>query len=510
MRVIKAAAALALCSENNRLHSQMSRCRRQVGRLSGIGLDGMRGQGVEAARQRLRMRAAIGLAHLVFYESLQRANSRCMALVCALPETTPGVLDTVEASARIDDATRRIHELRQEQQDALSQAQRYNSDLDAALAQGQDMQGCTYIDTWAIDRYYAALIRAQDAIVQLNTNILERARQCEAEALAAYQSVQTSYLAQATAAGKGYALTGAWGDVTWVSKMHEDLSRNLKERFATGVAGAAAASRSFLRGELKVEDALLSGKVDGATELLGIPTSGAVSGSLRGFEASIKPFSKMSEKEDGEESASFGVKAKVGTYAAQVGLVADAGLAHMDANCKVLTGAVSGAIGGSLFHDGIPCPSLEAGVEAEVSALSGEGNLRLGTGDYNVHSKGEGKIGTAKAEAKLRLGADGFEAKAGAEAYVAVGEVSWGFTVLGVSLDLSMEGKFGGGGVKAGGQVGATAAEGEIGAGLGVGAGIKIKVDWSGALRAVDNAFTGIGAWWNNLWGPEANRHVTN
>lgn len=79
-------------------------------------------------------------------------------------------------------------------------------------------------------------------------------------------------------------------------------------------------------------------------------------------------------------------------------------------------------------------------------------------------------------QTKTELGAKG---KVGAEAYLAQGKVSGGFTIFGIKIDAGVTGKAGGAGVSAEGNVTTGGVSGKIGAGLGLGAGVEISIDWS-------------------------------
>lgn len=106
---------------------------------------------------------------------------------------------------------------------------------------------------------------------------------------------------------------------------------------------------------------------------------------------------------------------------------------------------------------------------------------------------------TAKSEATFEVGNEGMEAKLGAEAYAATGEILGGITFWGVKVDLSLEGKVGGVGGAAGIAAKPTSIEGEIAAGLGLGVGAKLKVDWSGTFAVLEHAYDDFMVWWNDM-----------
>lgn len=168
------------------------------------------------------------------------------------------------------------------------------------------------------------------------------------------------------------------------------------------------------------------------------------------------------------------------------------GLNSSSGEIKVGNAAVSGEGKAQLFKDGKLSPEISAKVSGEVSAVKGKIETKTGTDDYNVHGKAEGELLGAKAEARGGVGkitykdkegntktGYGVEGSVGAEAYVAQGKISGGFTIAGIKIGVSVSGKAGGAGISAGGRATTGGVSGEIGAGLGLGAGIKLDVDWT-------------------------------
>ena len=184
-----------------------------------------------------------------------------------------------------------------------------------------------------------------------------------------------------------------------------------------------------------------------------------------------------------------GASGSIGFSALKGKVSANVGNTKVSAEGKVLNADAEGSIGISLFQNKKFAPSVYAGAKAKASVAEGSVSAQHGSDEFNVHTKAEGTVLAAEAEAKVQAGRIvdekgnerwGASATAGAEAYLAKGKVSKGFTLFGVKFDASIEGKAGGAGVKAGGEVSTGGAEGEIGAGLGLGVGLKFKVDWSG------------------------------
>lgn len=128
---------------------------------------------------------------------------------------------------------------------------------------------------------------------------------------------------------------------------------------------------------------------------------------------------------------------------------------------KVGNVSAGGKIGVALFDNGKLAPQLKAEVEAGVKAAEGEVELSY----RNNYLKGKGELLGAKAEAKAGAGvitvedngvkkqAFGIQAKAGAEAYMARGEVTGGYKIFGLDISAKIGGKAGAIGAKAGGSI---------------------------------------------------------
>lgn len=97
-----------------------------------------------------------------------------------------------------------------------------------------------------------------------------------------------------------------------------------------------------------------------------------------------------------------------------------------------------------------------------------------------MHGSADGSVLGAKAEAGAGVtvnenGSSSVKAKAEAEAYVAKGEVSGGFTIFGVDIDLGVEGMVGVQ-AEAGGEVSSSGFSFDVGLGP---IGGEVKIDWS-------------------------------
>lgn len=162
---------------------------------------------------------------------------------------------------------------------------------------------------------------------------------------------------------------------------------------------------------------------------------------------------------------------------------------HGEGAVSLFATLISTRAGAQLFKDGKFQPGVYAAGKAEAYGAKGKGSGYLGTENNNVHGgvEGHGLYAGAKAQEGLGyLGKDpegrdvyGAALEAGAEAYLATGEVKGGFSILGIDVDIELEGKLGGAGAEAGASV--TNQEIDIGGSLGLGAGVglKLSVDWS-------------------------------
>lgn len=194
--------------------------------------------------------------------------------------------------------------------------------------------------------------------------------------------------------------------------------------------------------------------------------------------------------EEGEVTAEKSVAAE--GYVAQGKLSGSFGLAGASVTGTIGAVSAKGSVGATLFKDGKFSPALTAKAKAEAAAVKGEVEGTIGSETNNAHVKASGKLLGATAEASAAAGkityenssgktvsAYGVQGKVGAEAYVAEGKVSGGFTLFGIEIDLGISGKAGGAGVSASGQVTTGGTSGSIGAGLGLGLGLEISIDWS-------------------------------
>ena len=73
----------------------------------------------------------------------------------------------------------------------------------------------------------------------------------------------------------------------------------------------------------------------------------------------------------------------------------------------------------------------------------------------------------------------GVQGEAGAEAYVAEGEVSGGLDIMGVKVDVGLKGKLGGAGAKAGGHISTGGVTANASLGFLAGVGLDVSIDWT-------------------------------
>ncbi len=236
----------------------------------------------------------------------------------------------------------------------------------------------------------------------------------------------------------------------------------------------------------------------GLKNLVGLSASTSVGNETIGASMSGDLFSGKVEKKFGAEwditKGNAGIEASIGAkgHIAKGKVEGHIGVASGEASVTVGEGSVKGSVGASLFKDGKFTPQLTAEAKAEVVGIKGEVKGQIGNDEFNTHVKATGEVGVATAKAKAGIGkititdesgnthtGFGAEGKVSAEAYAVKGKVSGGFTLFGIKIDASVEGKAGGAGVSAGGSVSTGGVSGEIGAGLGLGLGVKVSIDWS-------------------------------
>ncbi len=147
---------------------------------------------------------------------------------------------------------------------------------------------------------------------------------------------------------------------------------------------------------------------------------------------------------------------------------------------EVSVGAAKGKAKAKLnfISNGKIKPSAELELKAEAHAIEGKVEGSLGNDDFDVHAKGEGAVGVAKAEAKFALGKGGIGGKAEVGVAAASGKATCGFKVFGIKVDASIKGEAGALGAEA--EFGVTNKSVEVGGKLSflAGLGLKIKISW--------------------------------
>jgi len=249
------------------------------------------------------------------------------------------------------------------------------------------------------------------------------------------------------------------------------------------------------KGAYKSGDAAVNG------EFLGIGAGAGVSGALLSYKTNGEAKAEMDF-----EKGNVGAKANVGAefHGAEAGAEAHFG-DYASANAKVSAGNVSanGEIAATLFEDGKLSPRIAAGVGAAASVLAGSASAKVGNDIIGANASASGEVLAAHAEAEAAVGkitykdkngkeveGYGVKATAGAEAYLAHGKVSGGLKLFGYDVSLSLEGKAGGAGAKAGFTASTGAVSGEIGAGLGLGIGLGFNISKSSDTYNISKEFT--------------------
>lgn len=264
--------------------------------------------------------------------------------------------------------------------------------------------------------------------------------------------------------------------------------------FGQGKAKAGIDQMVLFGIPMGVSGAVLSGSVSSNQKLGFLDITHTAEGELFGYSTKVHDGKwKVSEK-DGKISSDITFGAEGEVHLAKGKITQDInGVLHREINGTVGQVSAEGTAGLTLYKDGKLSPALQAKLKVEAVAAKGSIEDRIGTEDYNYHTKASGSVGVASAEATAGIGritykdangtehtAWGAQGKVGAEAYLAEGKVSGGFTIMGIKIDAGVSGKLGGAGASAGGQVTTSGVSGKLDLGLGAGLGVDISVDWSG------------------------------
>ncbi len=460
MRIVKAEATGVLDSNASRLEEQIGRCQAEIDKFSRMALVGFSGVASDALVSRIRGQVPVLYAQKAFYSSLKEAERSNSSAVAGLPETSPGVLDTDVAQQRIDEARESVDSLRREQSEALRSASLI--ELVCPIRLG------------AIYSYYDSLIEAQNSRITHYELVLRRFEEYEAEAQGYYDSVDRRQLGVSDEAVGRYNQTGSWGLTGLEAYLSPLVPQELPYALGGFVVNAFTNPKqelfhgSISPQELSLGDGVASGKLSGGFR--NVTVRAGTSGKFKHtFGKDGKPKCDESAYIEAELSGAHGHGEM------------RAGRGSAEADVKVGSASAKGELGGGIFdEDGKVNPNLLAKASASVSFLEASGKASYGSEENNVHAKAEGKVLTADLSAQASVGADGISAKAKAETYAVKGSVSGGVTLMGIKVDVKVEGDAGGAGFKGGGEVTRHSANFEIGAGLGLGAGVSVNVDWSG------------------------------
>ena len=230
-----------------------------------------------------------------------------------------------------------------------------------------------------------------------------------------------------------------------------------------------------------------------STTAFGIPVSGSIGAGYLGGELTGKTGFGVKKKDGKVDSVGIFAEGTASGYIGEIHGKAKNGISEISGSAKFITGGATGSIGLSLVKDGKFTPQAVAKAKAEVAAASGKIENKMGNDDYNFHTNAKGKALSAEAEAQAGAGVItmtdengkeystiGVEAGVKAEACVAKGEVSQGFTIMGIKFDVGVEGKVLSAGAHAGVKANTGGIKGNIGASLLLGIGLNFSIDWTG------------------------------
>lgn len=310
-------------------------------------------------------------------------------------------------------------------------------------------------------------------------------------------------------------LCGNSADQSWLEKLIgdgiDDLGKNLASIAAGALAGGVASIIPGLQaGAIGKEVAdkvrenfedsgsdsisVAKGSLEVGGNILGKDAELSLEGELLGASYEKKLESGITIDKDGNIDSLTLLEAELGGEAHLAKGSASGSWGRLSGNASAAVGVVSavGTIGASLFKDGKFAPQIGAKAEAKAVAAQGEVEGKYGSEDFNAHGKAEGELGTASAYAETQVGlvtykdkngneVTGWGAKGevGAEAYLATGKVSGGYTIFGIDIDVGLEGKVGGAGVTAGGGVTTGGIGGSVSLGAGLGLGLDVSIDWT-------------------------------
>lgn len=270
-----------------------------------------------------------------------------------------------------------------------------------------------------------------------------------------------------------------------------DSTKQTKDKTKVSEKGKSDSTfKQILKDDWKLEGSVAEGKKSTEGKVLGFDSSGSAEGDVIGGSIKTKSKAKWSP-EKGDAGIEKSIEAE--GHLAKGKIKGNIGLLGGEIGGTVGSVGASGKVGATLFKDGKFSPSLDAKVKAEAAALKGNAGVKIGTDEHNAHIDGKGTVLGAEAEAggsagvitykdektgatKTELGVKG---KVGAEAYLAKGSVSGGFTIFGIKIEAGIEGKAGAVGVSAEGRATTGGVSGKIGGALGLGAGVELSIDWS-------------------------------
>jgi len=259
--------------------------------------------------------------------------------------------------------------------------------------------------------------------------------------------------------------------------------------FSSGGGGGGGSSSGGGRGgsnDRVVKDSLISGNADLLLTLFGSDFEAKVKGDLLSYKYDSSSYAKW-DLSKGEIKAEW--KESLSGHLAKCEIESKWGIFSNKAEVTAVKGEASSALYLGLMEDGKFNPKIGGEAKVSGSLLEGKASTQVGTEEFNYHAKAKGNLVGAEAKAGVgigNLGQDkygrtkyGVKANVGADAYLAKGDVTGGFTLFGIDIDLTMSGKAGAIGAKAGMEAYHTGVS--INGGLSALLGIEgtLKIDWS-------------------------------
>ncbi len=211
MRIDKGTARDLLVSENRSIDEQLSLNSAQVHKLTAVLSDERcSSDAYSAIAERVRgLRIPVAKAQFLALEAVRAGNEQNLAAIDALPETSPGILDTDTCQAMIDEV--------------MLQNQRLYAQQESCQKGGLGESG-----SGALFTLYSSMLSMNDAIVSRMNAMVDAAYTYEAASAAYYSAAQdsaSSALRGATESVSSYLTLGTFGDTSWVAGAQEGYDK---------------------------------------------------------------------------------------------------------------------------------------------------------------------------------------------------------------------------------------------------------------------------------------------